>query len=110
MNETGVKAVAGADRIDRCHAQPGAAPFFGAFSRDSPVQAKFYDDELAKLREFIDRLPQIIGARDFFCFALVREKYVNERQYLQQIVSPLSFRIIVGVQRSGKALGLGGAK
>ena len=110
MNETGIKAVAGADRIHGRHAQASAAPFCGAFSRDSSVQAKFYDDELAKLREFIDRLLQIIGARDFFCFALVREEYVNERQDLQQIPSPLSFRVIVGVQRSGKALGLSCAK
>jgi hypothetical protein len=53
---------------------------------------------------------QIIASCYFFCLALVWKKSVNERQHVQQIVSPLPFRVIVGVQRSGKSLGLGFAK
>ena len=110
MNETGVETVSSAHWIHRRDAHAGAAPFFGAFPRHSPAHTEFYDDELTQLREPLDRLLQIIGTCDFFRFTLVRKKYVNERQHVQQVASPLPFRVIVGIQRSGKSLGLGFAK
>ena len=98
MNETGVETVAGADRIHRCDSHTSATPLFGAFPRHGSAHTEFYDNELTKPRQPIDRLLQIIRTGHFFCFALVRKEYVNERQHVQQIGSPLAFRIIVGVQ------------
>jgi len=98
MNETSVETVAGTHRIHRCDSHTSAAPFLRSFPRHGATHAEFYYDELAKLRESINRLLQIIRTGHFFCFALVRKEYVNERQHVQQIGSPLAFRIIVGVQ------------
>ena len=110
MNETRVETVAGADRVDRRYAHAVASPFFGAFPRDGPLQTEFYNYHLAKFRELIDRLLEIVASGDLFCFALVRKENVNKRQYIQQIAAPLAFGVVVRVERGGEALGLGFAK
>src|ERR1700722_15146622 len=98
MNKTGIKRVSGADVVNYLDFGRRQAPLLMAAATDGGSGAAFHDNDLGSSRQEVECLCKIVSPSDMFRLALIGQEDIDVLQDFEQILGPLIFRIIVGVE------------
>src|SRR5215471_5068353 len=100
MEESGIKAIPGADRVHRLHQKRGGMELLLPAARKRTGLTALHDQQRNLPGQNLHGLFDVVRMCDLRCLSLIREQDVHETQHSLEIVGPNVVRVIVGVERS----------